>query len=245
MNIPKYIDKRSKEAYWVQLYHTFRSQIISGEIAAKSELPDPQTLAEQQGLTLIDVNKAYNRLMKEQLIERHGDHFLAYARAVDPLMFDRLTNLSNVIESRSKRASIRDLPIETVDYDPAILPKELAGRRFYRMRRIFLADQSPVFFLDSYFDVEIMPKLIEKTVEDTRLYTELYAENAVQNYRSERLIKTTQVPAEIAKILQVNPGRACIKTAITAYRGDQIFEYTLVWQLADEFIFEFRMDLKD
>jgi DNA-binding GntR family transcriptional regulator len=77
------------------------------------------------------------------------------------------------------------------------------------------------------------------------LYTELYADNQIQNYRSERFIQTSQVPADVATLLNVKPGRPCIKTTITAYQGDRVFEHTLVWQLAEEFIFEFKMDLKD
>jgi DNA-binding GntR family transcriptional regulator len=53
------------------------------------------------------------------------------------------------------------------------------------------------------------------------------------------------LPADIAKILKTKSGVGCVRTAITAYQGDQLFEYTLVWQLAEEFIFEYRMDLKD
>ena len=245
MNTPKYIDKRSKEAYWVQLYHALRNQIIAGDIAARSELSQPELVAQQQGVTPGDVKKAYERLVKEQLIERVDERYVAFARAVDPLMFDRLTNLSNVIESRSKKPSMRDLPIEIVEEDRAILPESFKGLTLYRMQRLFMADQSPVFLLDSYFDVTAMPSLGSKAVTDTRLYTELYAENRIQNYRSERLIVTTHVPPEVAKLLNVKAGRSCIKTAITAYQGDQVFEYTLVWQLADEFIFEFKMDLKD
>lgn len=245
MNTTKYIDKRSKEAYSVQLYHALRHQIITGEIAAQSVLSDPQTLADQQGVSASDVKKTYDRLVKEQLIEHVGDQYVAFARAVDPLMFDRLTNLHNVIESRSKVASILDLPIEKVEYDPAFFPKSMADMTFYRMQRVFMADQVPVFLLDSYFDVTAMPSLAHKAVTDNRLYTELYAENQIQNYRSERFITSTQVPAEVAKLLKVKPGRSCIKTTITAYQGDHIFEYTLVWQLAEEFIFEFKMDIKD
>lgn len=245
MNTPKYIDKRSKEAYWVQLYHALRSDIINGTIPAKTVLPDPNVLADQQAIEPAEIKKALDRLIKEQLVEKHGNQYVAYARAVDPLMFDRVTNLANVIESRSKTATIQDFPIEVVNYDPAVLPESFSGLTFYRMRRVFLADGNPIFYLDSYFDVNTMPTLARKSPEDTLLYTTLYQENRIQNYRSERVIQAIGLPADIAKVLKTKPGVGCIKTAITAYQGDQLFEYTFVWQLAEEFIFEFRMDLKD
>jgi DNA-binding GntR family transcriptional regulator len=245
MNAPKYIDKRSKEAYWVQLYHALRSDIINGTIPAKTVLPDPQVLADQQAVEPTEIKKALDRLIKEQLVELRGSQYVALAKAVDPLMFDRLTNLANVIESRSMKAMLQDLPIEVVNYDPAVLPEAFSGLTFYRMRRVFLADGNPVFYLDSYFDVNAMPTLARKTTEDTSLYTTLYQENRIQNYHSERVIQAIALPADIAQILKTKPGVGCIKTAITAYQNDQRFEYTLVWQLAEEFIFEFRMDLRD
>ena len=245
MNTPKYIDKRSKEAYWVQFYHAMRSDIIEGSIAAGTRLPAVDDIATQQGVEVTDVKKALDKLIKEQLLERQGDAIVVYAKAVDPQMFDRLTNLAHVIESRSKKATWVDLPIEKVDYDPKVLPEAFKGMTFYRMRRIFSADSTPVFYLDSYFDVNAMPSLAGKSVEDTPLYTTLYAQNKIQDYRSDRLIQTVNLPSEIAKVLKAKPGIGCIKTAITAYQGDQLFEYNLVWQLAEEFIFEYRMDLKD
>jgi DNA-binding GntR family transcriptional regulator len=245
MNTPKYIDRRSKEAYWVQLYHALRNDIITGTIPAKSVLPDPDILAQQQAVEPVEIKKALDRLITEQLVEKHGKQYVAGAKAVDPLMFDRLTNLANVIESRSKKATLQDFPIETVTYNPKVLPEAFSGMTFYRMRRLFLADGVPVFYLDSYFDVKAMPSLISKSTEDTALYTTLYAMNNIQNYRSDRVIQATEVPEDIASVLKTKPGTGCVKTAITAYQGDQRFEYTFVWQLAEEFIFEFRMDLKD
>lgn len=245
MNTSKYIDRRSKEAYWVQLYHALRNDIIDGSIAAGTRLPNVETFATQQGVEEADVRKALDKLVKEQLLERHGDQIVVYAKAVDPQMFDRLTNLANVIESRSKTAVLKDYPIETVAYDPSVLPEAFVGKTFYRMRRIFSADSTPVFYLDSYFDVQAMPSLASKTPEDTALYTTLYAQNGIRDYRSDRLIQTVPLPADIAKILKSQPGTGCIKTAITAYQGETLFEYTLVWQLAEEYLFEFRMDLKD
>ncbi len=245
MNTPKYIDKRSKEAYWVQFYHALGSDIIEGSVAAGTRLPTAKVLADQQGVDESDVKKALDKLIKEQLLEQQGDEIVVYAKAVDPQMFDRLTNLANVIESRSKVATLRDLPIEEVAYDPDVLPEAFSGMTFYRMRRIFSADSTPVFYLDSYFDITAMPSLATKSVDDTPLYTRLYAQNNIQDYRSDRLIKTVNLPSDIAKVLKAKPGIGCIKTAITAYQGDQLFEYTLVWQLAEEFIFEYRMDLKD
>ncbi len=245
MNTPKYIDKRSKEAYWVQLYHALRHDIINGTIPAKTVLPDPDVFADQQAVEPHEIKKALDRLITEQLVEKHGKQYVAGARAVDPLMFDRLTNLANVIESRSQNTSLQDFPIETVAYDPKILPEAFVGMTFYRMRRLFMADGVPVFYLDSYFDVKAMPSLVSKSSEDTPLYTTLYAQNTIQNYRSDRVIQAIPVPAEIAAILKTKPGTGCVKTAITAYQDDRLFEYTLVWQLAEAFIFEFRMDLKD
>ena len=245
MNTSKYIDKRSKEAYWVQLYQALRSDIIDGTIPAGTRLPSSPILAKQQGVDETDVNFAVNKLINEQLLQRQGDHVIVYAKAVDPQMFDRLTNLAHVIESRSKSATLIDFPIEKVAYDPQILPEAFSGMTFYRMRRVFYADAIPVFYLDSYFEVQAMPSLETKTPEDTRLYTQLYAQNGIQNYRSERVIQAVKVPQDIAKILQTTPEAGCIKTAITAYHGEQLFEYTMVWQLAEEYLFEFRMDLKD
>ena len=245
MNTPKYIDKRSKEAYWVQLYHALRSDIIDGSLPAGTRLPTVEAIAAQQGVEAPDVKKALDKLIKEQLLERQSDQIVVYAKAVDPQMFDRLTNLANVIESRSKTATWADLPIEKVTYDPKVHPEAFSGMTFYRMRRIFSADSTPVFYLDSYFDVNAMPSLATKSTEDTMLYTTLYAQNGIRDYRSDRLIKTVHLPADIAKILKTKSGVGCVRTAITAYQGDQLFEYTLVWQLAEEFIFEYRMDLKD
>jgi DNA-binding GntR family transcriptional regulator len=245
MNSPKYIDKRSKEAYWVQLYHALHDDIIDGSVAAGTRLPTAKVLADQQGMDVSDVEKALDKLIKEQLLERQGDEIVAYAKAVDPQMFDRVTNLTNVIESRSKVATFRDLSVEKVAYDPNILPEAFIGMSFYRIRRIFSADSTPVFYLDSYFDVKAMPSLADKSPEETMLYKTLYAQNNIQDYRSDRLIQTLNLPSDIAKVLNAKPGIGCIKTTISAYQGDQLFEYTLVWQLAEEFIFEYRMDLKD
>jgi DNA-binding GntR family transcriptional regulator len=245
MNAPKYIDKRSKEAYWVQLYHALRNDIINGTIPAKTVLPNPEELALQQAVEPVEIKKALDRLISEQLVEKHENRYVAGARAVDPLMFDRLTNLANVIESRSKKATLQDFPIETLAYDQTVLPEAFSGMTFYRMQRLFLADGVPVFYLDSYFDVNSMPSLASKSTEDTALYTTLYAMNNIQNYRSDRVIQATELPSDVASILKTKPGTGCIKTAITAYHGDQCFEYTLVWQLAEAYLFEFKMDLKD
>ena len=72
-----FVDKNSKEAAYMQLYHQLRRDIISGALPLGSRLPSKRTLAGALELSLVTVEHAYALLLDEgriysDILERTG-----------------------------------------------------------------------------------------------------------------------------------------------------------------------------
>ena len=124
-----FVDKNSKEAAYMQLYHQLRRDIISGALPLGSRLPSKRTLAGALELSLVTVEHAYSLLLDEgyaEARERSG-YFAAFGgapRQEAPLpKLHEHDSMSDVPEDFPFSSLARVMRRVLSDYDRRILIK--------------------------------------------------------------------------------------------------------------------------
>ncbi len=73
------VSQRSPEKLQVQILLQIRAQILKGELAADESLPSIRALAKQLRVGVITIQRAYGRLLQEELVYARAQGLLRYA----------------------------------------------------------------------------------------------------------------------------------------------------------------------
>lgn len=204
-------------------------------------LPSERRLAEEFGVARATVRAALAMLREQQQIRSGGG---GPAMVVDPRLTKapRLSSFtedalargwhpsSRVLEAVEERADV------TVARDLGIMP----GAEVVRIRRLRLADRSPMAIEEVWLSEQDVPGLLDEKL-DGSLYELLEMRYGVVVYRHDRRISAISVDAAHAELLDIPVGAAALfatqigfdrrgrrlELGRSIYRGDR-FDFTTV-----------------
>ena len=213
--------------------------IVGSEPA--SVLPSERRLAEEFGVARATVRAALAMLREQQQIRSGGG---GPAMVVDPRLTKapRLTSFTQDALARGWQPSSRVLEAAeesadvTVARDLGITP----GAGVLRIRRLRLADRSPMAIEEVWLSEELFPGLLDEDL-DGSLYEQLESRYGVTVYRHDRRISAISVDEAHAGLLEIPVGAAAlfatqigfdrrgrrVELGRSIYRGDR-FDFTTV-----------------
>lgn len=206
-----------------------------------SVLPSERKLAEEFGVARATVRAALAMLREQQQIRSTPG---GPPMVVDPRLTKapQLSSFTQDALDRGWRPSSRLLESEETAADVSIA-RDLGiapGSTVHRVRRLRLADSSPMAVEEVWLPAAIFPGLLDHDLTRS-LYGILEAEYGVEIYRHDRRISAVTVDAEHAELLEVEPASAAlfatqigydrrgrrVELGRSLYRGDR-FDFTTV-----------------
>ncbi|ETK30928.1 GntR family transcriptional regulator [Microbispora sp. ATCC PTA-5024] len=229
---PKYDQVRAR------LAERIRTDLRPGDA-----LPSERELMEMFGISRMTVRKALAGLEAEGLVYRiHGSGtYVSETALVSKTL--RLTSFSEDMRERGLRPGTRLLEAELVPAtaDVAQRLRLSPGTQVAHLRRLRLANQTPMALEEVYLPAELVPGLLDHDLSGS-LYDVLDAAYGVRAVRARQVVQSTVVDDAQAELLEVPPrspalivsrvavdarGRA-VELGTTLYRGDRYaFDVTI------------------
>lgn len=230
------INKLSVEPIYRQLYTSFKTAILSGELPNLTELPREEAVCSLIGISRVIVRRAYQMLIDEGLVRRdRGKSPIVYRCPHITLPTAQLYRVDAYIAHQyplSRRIVVSELLSDVEGFK--------ISEDHYHVVIVGLADRIPVYRQDAYLPVAKYPKfhrhdLAAQGILDLVRGLYGYRVASTKNYTMQRELSKLD-----AKLFTLEPETAAMRTESTFYdeHGDILlvlesvypgpyFEYTM------------------
>jgi GntR family transcriptional regulator len=232
------LDAESALPLYAQLEAALATEIDDGLLEPGSQLPPEESLIQRFAVSRTTVRQAIQRLISRGLVEirRGKGTFVA-----PPKLTQELTALTGFVEDmiaagRCPTARLVDKRIVTAT---AIVARQLAlreGEKVVRIRRVRLADGSPVSFDETYLPRHVGEKVMNDDLEAEPIFALLEGKYGIPLVEAEYGLEAVAAKGAIARAIGVRVGSPIFlieRTSFAAdhhpvdyeklyYRGDQI-----------------------
>ncbi|MCU0844517.1 MAG: GntR family transcriptional regulator [Spirochaetes bacterium] len=228
------IDGPPVPAYY-RLQETLRKKIEEMRWRPGEAIPSERLIAEEYGLSVGTVKKALGNLVYEGYLFRvqgKGTFVSGTTLRRGSLRYYRMME-SFADEEADLRVSL--LGISLIEgFEPACSLLGLpVKRRLFELRRLFLSGDVPMVYSVSYMPESLFsgldafpPALFEKGT----LYEAIEKHYGLPCIYNRELLSAAQAPADVAKILKLQPKGPLISIEMIAYTyKDMPYEYRLSW----------------
>jgi DNA-binding GntR family transcriptional regulator len=239
------IDKRRNQAISKQVETSMYSVIMSKTFPENYTLPHPSSLAEALLISVDDTQKAYDALLKSNIIEILENNYSIKK------------NILSTASNYTLRAIVES--IKNIGLDPAIIHvdqiiyKDKELKRFQNefdeddhvisVKRIYTGNDHPVVYLEESLSLKYFPGLDKLDLSEFSFYPYIF-KTYPDTYTIKRELTIDSLPKEIALVLKHNEGIPAIHTISKSYNSNKhLVEYTDTWSVADYFKFKVDVEL--
>lgn len=239
------LDKRRNQPIDKQLEISMYSAIMSKTFPENYTLPLPSSLAHSLLISEDDVQRAYNALLKANIIE----------------IIDKNYSIKKNILSTASNYTLRAIveSIELIGLEPAVIHigqmvySDKALKRFQNefdeddqvimVKRIYTGNDHPVVYLEESLSLKYFPGIDKLDLSEFLFYPYIF-KNYPDTYTIKRELTMDSLPKEIALALDHNEGVPAIHTISRSYNAsNHLVEYTEIWSIADYFKFKVDVEL--
>jgi GntR family transcriptional regulator len=205
-----------------QVYLDLKAALDAGELVAGDRVPPERELAKRYGCSLITVRRALDELSREQRLERtRGRGTFVLAPKLDRNIAGTLS-FAQEMQQRGLAPQTKLLGARAEAAGEAAanaLSVEL-GSPIFTIRRLRLADATPLLLEEASLPAERFPGLLSADLEHGSLYDILANEYASRVVRAREALEPVLLKAREARLLEVAPGRPAILVEGIAYIAD-------------------------
>ncbi|OGS54489.1 MAG: hypothetical protein A2Y20_04125 [Firmicutes bacterium GWF2_51_9] len=209
----KRLDRRSKVPFYLQLANTFRREILDGVYPFKEALPTLDELSGQLGLSVEYLQKTFDVLMHEKLVDYDAPVYRCKFKSVPTVIFEKVSDFRFIIESRGMAYHIVDQPI--------VLEKRQDGD-WILLHRNYFGDQQCLIHAIARFKADAFPRLIHKPIDDTRNFASIFQENGITRFDTLKTIDHIPLPDELANEMNQPKNTTCSRTRYEVKQNDQL-----------------------
>jgi len=208
-------------------------------------LPHPSHLAEALLISVDDTQKAYDALLKSNIIEIIDNNYSIKK------------NILSIASNYTLRAIVES--IQHIGLEPAIIHidqtifKDKALKRFHNefddndqvisVKRIYTGNDHPVVFLEESLSLKFFTGMDKLDLSEFSFYPYIFKAYP-DTYSIKRELTIDSLPKEIALVLKHNEGIPAIHTISKSYNSNNhLVEYTDTWSIADYFKFKIDVEL--
>jgi len=216
------IDKRSPVPLYVQLEALLWERIKSGEWKPDHRLPSEDELAREHGVSKITVRQALRDLAAAGLVRREQGRgtFVAAPRLEQGPR--ELTSFSEEMRKRGLRPSSLVLERDVIPAGPSVAEKlQLAeSEQVFRLRRIRLADETPMGLQTAYIPSRLVPGIMDEDLAAGSLYEVLGRKYGLTPARAREIHSARLVAPEEARYLLTLEGSPALAAERVSFLPD-------------------------
>lgn len=232
------IDRNGSVPIHTQIHALLRDQIISNKLKSDEFVPSERELADHLKVSRMTVRQAMNSLRKEGLIYKKR----GMGTFVSPLKLDihtrNMNGFSEEMLQRGMKPASKILELEKITADSDI-QKQLkldAKAEIYALRRLRLADGSPMAVETVYLPTDLFPGLIKYDFSKHSLYKILEKKYGVKFSSAAEDIEASISDEKISELLQVPKRSPLLIVYRTVFGEDnRPIEYTRSVYRADRY----------
>jgi GntR family transcriptional regulator len=242
------LDRNSPIPLHSQLRATIDRKIESGEWTPEAQVPSERELCEQFQVSRITVRQALHQLVTDgRLIRIHGrGTYVATSPLKKQLL--PLVGFSEDMMQRGQRPGARVLRFESATASLAVAQalRLSAGEGVVVLRRLRLANGRPMALETVYIPEQMVPALLEESLEDRSLYQLLRQKYGIRPARAVQQWQAVPCPAADSKLLDVKKQSPVLQIQRTTFDADgRPFEYLESFFRGDRYVFQAELTNQD
>lgn len=210
--------------------------LIERELTVDALVPSERELATRYGVSRMTARQAVEHLVSEARLYRIQGKgtFVASPKIEMPL---RLTSFTDDMRARGHEPGSRDLGRRIIPATAAVARElGLAPRAPVLMiERLRIADGIPMAVERSHLPAELVPGLIDQSLERRSLYAVLAESYGLVLDRGEQIIEAGLVDAVDAGLLELSPPSAVLHLQRRSFAGAVAVEYAVSTYRADRY----------
>jgi GntR family transcriptional regulator len=231
---------------YYQLDTILRKKILSGEIAPAAPFPTEDVLVQQYNISRITVRQALASLEKDRLIVRKQGKGTFVSEKIERAELPKLTGTGkDLVDISSYDSKPIKITTRVIGFSRLLANKTITdylglseGAEIYRIERVRLADQKPLYHLLNYLPIEVGEKINPKTFKTKTLTTIMEIDLKISIKKAIQTIEADIVDSYIAPILDAREGDPCLILRRVVYDKDErAVEYLVSAFKADRYMY--------
>ena len=244
----------SSKSLYAQIKDRIKEQILTGKFKIGDKIPSERELCLMFGVSRITVRQAINEAINEGLlftVQGKGTFVADYSGHKIEQGLSRITPFKESIASAGLSAGTKllNFQIQPVDF---IIHKILnidLGKMVFNLNLLGTANEEPVVFYQSFYDVKLGSKLYRKAqekVEKGMVFStlDLYQDTGLTPYCADQTFEALNADQSLAEVLQIQVGTALFLITSIIYSQKNVpIEYKKAYYRSDKYKFHIRRTL--
>jgi GntR family transcriptional regulator len=231
---------------YYQLDTILRKKIVSGEIPPGAPFPTEDVLVQQYNISRITVRQALASLEKDRLIVRKQGKGTFVSEKIERSALPKLTGTGkDLVDTSSYDSKPIKITTRVIGLSRLLANKTITdylglpeGAEIYRIERVRLADNKPLYHLLNYLPVEIGEKISPKTFKNKTLTTVMEVDLKINIKKAIQTIEADIVDSYIGPILDAREGEPClILRRVVFDKDERAVEYLVAAFRADRYMY--------
>ena len=216
------LDRHSVVPLYYQIQQHLLEQVRSGALKAGEPVPSEQEIAARLGVSRMTARQAVKSLCHLGIAYSQRGRGTFVSGIKIEKNFRRLLSFSEEIKERGSQPRSRLLACGRVPADPetACALRLPAGKEVIRLRRVRIADDSPVCVECTYLPARLCPGLAETFEPKASLYKTLWERFGIRIHAADEVVEVGLPNAEAAKLLRIAKGSPVFLITRTSYVQD-------------------------
>jgi GntR family transcriptional regulator len=222
------LERRSAIPLYYQIQRHILGEIRSGALKPGELIPSEQEISARLRISRMTARQALKSLCELGVTysERGKGTFVSALKLEKS--FRQVLSFSEEMQARGSRPTARVLSFKVVDATPEVagVLRLNRGAKVVSLRRVRLADSSPMGIEWSRLPLRLCPDLVENFEPRGSLYRTLHERYGIQITVTEEVVEASVAGAEDSKLLGIRQGAPVFAFTRTSYvRGGQPVEY--------------------
>ncbi len=241
------LDRRSNTELSTQVASQIRRLILNREIYPNRPMPTISELAEKLACDDAIIEKAYYRLIDENLVYQTKEEifYVAFYDAPKTVLTD-FTSIYKSIEKLGFTPSSKTISKEVIDCDQVKdYPKADDCNKLFRLQRVYFADGNPVAFMEALFPLDRF-KGLDKLDFETKALQEIFKdEYGISPSRTSRKFKAEIGSDKICEALNIEKNSTLLATHLQAFDDQNDLIESSVTYVIEHIQIEWQIEAKD
>jgi GntR family transcriptional regulator len=236
IKIKPVIDRRSSSSIFDQITEDIKKRILERQLRNGDVLPNIDAFALDLDVPKQAIRMAYQHLLDLKLIEKMGPSFVVSSIELPDLFNVQLMTMTQAISLMGLTPKIMQIDEPIILSNP-VMNQHMGfnqNEQILKCRRIYLGDEVPIFYVESFFPLSVFPKLDTHDFSSTPYYDLFKNHYQILITESYRIFTSAGVTSEVATILRTAKGKPLYHTITSA--KDQYgrhVEYGEIWSTSN------------